>query len=61
MESLVPFMGDKKQKGEEPTIIVDSREAKGASKIFKGLTEKGVIVKTQMLDKGDYEIGRAHV
>jgi Fanconi anemia group M protein len=56
IESLVPFMGDKKQKGEEPTIIIDSREAKGAPKISKGLTEKGALVKTQMLDKGDYVI-----
>jgi len=54
MESLVPFIGDKKQKGEEPMIIVDSREASSAPKIFKGLTERGVLVKSQLLDKGDY-------
>ncbi|MCL1977184.1 MAG: hypothetical protein FWG55_03635 [Candidatus Bathyarchaeota archaeon] len=53
METLVPFIGDKK-KGEEPTIIVDSREASSAQKIVKGLIEKGVTIKTQMLDKGDY-------
>ncbi|MCL2643678.1 MAG: hypothetical protein FWD52_09295 [Candidatus Bathyarchaeota archaeon] len=53
LESLVPFMGDKK-KGEEPIIVVDSREASSASKIFKGLVEKGVTVKTQLLDRGDY-------
>jgi ERCC4-type nuclease len=54
MESLVPFMGEKKQKGEEPTIVVDSREASSAPKILKGLTEKGVTIRTQMLEKGDY-------
>jgi len=53
MESLVPFMGDK-QKGVEPTVIVDSREASSAPKISKGLIEKGVTIKTQLLDKGDY-------
>jgi ERCC4-type nuclease len=52
-ETLVPFMGDKK-KGEEPTIIVDSREAGSAEKIVTGLVERGVNVKTQLLEKGDY-------
>ncbi len=55
MESLVPFICDKK-KGEEPTIIVDSREASSAKNVVKNLVEKGVVVKTQMLDKGDYVI-----
>jgi len=54
-ETLVPFIGDKK-KGEEPTIIIDSREASSAQKIVKGLAEKGVTIKTQLLDKGDYVI-----
>jgi len=53
LESLVPFMGDK-PKGEAPVIVVDSREATSAPKIFKGLVEKGVVVKSQVLDKGDY-------
>ena len=53
-ETLVPFMSDKKKKGEEPTIIVDSREASSAEKIVKGLIERGVNVKTQLLEKGDY-------
>jgi Fanconi anemia group M protein len=53
MESLVPFIGDKRS-GEEPTIIVDSREASSAPKIMKGFVEKGVVVKTQLLEKGDY-------
>ncbi len=54
-ETLVPFIGDKK-KGEEPTIIIDSREASSAQKIVKGLIEKNVTIKTQMLEKGDYII-----
>ena len=41
-ESLVPFISDKKKNGEEPTIIVDSREASSAEKIVKGLVERGV-------------------
>jgi ERCC4-type nuclease len=53
-ESLVPFINEKKKPGEEPTIIVDSREASSAQKIVKGLVEKGVNVKTEMLEKGDY-------
>jgi Fanconi anemia group M protein len=53
-ETLIPFMGDKKKKGEEPTIIVDSREASSAGKIVKGLIERGVNVKTELLEKGDY-------
>ena len=53
-ETLIPFMGDKKKKGEEPTIIVDSREASSAEKIVKGLIERGVNIKTELLEKGDY-------
>ena len=54
-ETLVPYLNDKKKKnGEEPTIIVDSREANTAAKIVKGLIERGVKVKTQALEKGDY-------
>ena len=53
-ESLIPFIKEKKKLGEEPTIIVDSREASSAQKIVKGLVEKGVNVKTEMLEKGDY-------
>ena len=53
-ETLLPFMSDKKKKGEEPTIIVDSREASSAGKIVKGLIERGVNVKTELLEKGDY-------
>ena len=54
-ETLVPYLNSKKTKnGEEPTIIVDSREASTAAKIVKGLIERGVKVKTQALEKGDY-------
>src|SRR5665647_591818 len=53
-ETLLPYINDKKKKGEEPTIIVDSREASSAEKIVKGLIERGVNVKTQKLEKGDY-------
>src|SRR5512139_4103891 len=52
-ETLVPFISEKK-KGEEPTIIMDSREASSAKKIATGLVEKGAEVKTQLLEKGDY-------
>ncbi len=53
-ETLVPFINEKKKPSEEPTIIMDSREASSAKKIAQGLTEKGATVKTQMLEKGDY-------
>ena len=53
-ETLLPYLKEKKKNGEEPTIIVDSREASSAAKIVKGLVERGVNVKTEMLDKGDY-------
>jgi Fanconi anemia group M protein len=53
-ETLVPFISEKKKPGHEPTIIVDSREASSAQKIVKGLVEKGVNIKTEMLEKGDY-------
>jgi len=53
-ETLIPYMNEKKKNGEEPTIIVDSREASSAEKIVKGLIERGVNVKTELLEKGDY-------
>lgn len=55
-ETLLPYVNEKKRPGEEPTIIVDSREAKSAEKIVKSLIERGVNVKTQLLEKGDYII-----
>jgi ERCC4-type nuclease len=53
-ETLLPYIKEKKKNGEEPTIIVDSREANTAVKIVTGLVERGVNVKTELLEKGDY-------
>jgi ERCC4-type nuclease len=54
-ETLLPYIKEKKKDDEEqPTIIVDSREANTAAKIVKGLIEHGVNVKTETLEKGDY-------
>jgi len=54
-ETLLPYLKDKKKNDvEEPTIIVDSREASSAAKIVKGLVERGVNVKTEALERGDY-------
>jgi Fanconi anemia group M protein len=52
-QTLLPFVKEKNQ-ADEPTIIMDSREATSAKKIATGLTEKGAQVKTEMLEKGDY-------
>lgn len=54
-ETLLPYLKEKKTaRPEQPTIIVDSREANTASKIVKGLTERGASVRTEKLEKGDY-------
>jgi len=54
-ETLLPYLKEKKaEEQEEPTIIVDSREANTATKIVKGLRERGVNVKIETLEKGDY-------
>jgi len=54
-ETLLPYL--KEPKGEEqPTIIVDSREASTAPKIVKGLKELGAEIRVEVLDKGDYII-----
>ena len=53
-ETLLPYLKEKNKNTEEPTIIVDSREASTAPKIVKGLIERGVNVKTATLEKGDY-------
>jgi len=53
-ETLLPYLKEKKNNQQEPTIIVDSREANTAAKIVKGLREKGVTVKIEPLEKGDY-------
>ena len=44
----------KRNESEQPTIIVDGREANTAVKIVKGLVERGVSVRTEKLEKGDY-------
>jgi len=53
-ESLVPYLKGKKRGDQEPTIIIDSREANTAAKIVRGLEERGVNVRTEQLEKGDY-------
>ena len=54
-ETLVPFIKEKRKTDEPPiTIIVDSRECSSASKIVKGLTERGVNIRAEALEKGDY-------
>jgi Fanconi anemia group M protein len=54
-ETLIPFLNQEK-KGNHPTIIVDSREAKTAPKIIKGLKELGAEISIRYLEKGDYII-----
>jgi len=54
-ETLIPFLKDK-SKGDQPTIIIDSREAKTAPKIVKGLQELGADISIRYLEKGDYVI-----
>jgi len=53
-ETLLPYLKEKKENEAEPTIIIDKREASSAAKILKGLVERGVKVKTDTLEKGDY-------
>ena len=52
-ETLIPYIKETK-KEEQPTIIVDSREASTAPKIIKGLKEHGAEIRVEVLDKGDY-------
>jgi len=52
-ETLIPYLKERKEE-EQPKIIVDSREASGASKILKGLKERGADVRVEFLEKGDY-------
>jgi len=54
-ETLIPFLREK-GKGDQPTIIIDSREAKTAPKIVKGLKELGADISIRYLEKGDYII-----
>jgi len=55
-ETLLPYIKEKKSNEQEPTIIVDSREANSAAKIVKGLRERNVNVRIEALEKGDYII-----
>jgi len=55
-ETLLPFLKEKKSEEQQPTIIVDSREANSTPKIVKLLRERNVNVKIEQLDKGDYVI-----
>jgi len=55
VKTLLPYLEEKKHDApEQPTIIVDSREANTAPKIVKGLAERGVTIRTEQLEKGDY-------
>jgi ERCC4-type nuclease len=54
-ETLLPYLKEKKNDDiVQPKIIIDSREANTAAKIVKGLKERGVNVKINTLQKGDY-------
>mgnify|MGYP006270287641 CR=1 FL=1 len=53
-ETLLPYLKEKKSNEQEPTIIVDSREANTGAKIVKGLREHGINVRIEALEKGDY-------
>ena len=52
IETLLPYI--KREGKEQPTIIVDSREASTAPKIVKGLKELGAEIEIEVLQKGDY-------
>jgi ERCC4-type nuclease len=54
-ETLIPYLKET-EKGEQPIIIVDSREATTAPKIIKGLKEHGAEISIRALEKGDYII-----
>jgi len=54
-ETLVPYLKER-ERGEQPIIIVDSREASAAPKIVKGLKELGAEVRIEVLQKGDYVV-----
>lgn len=54
IETLLPYMEQKKGDKQDPTIIVDSREANTAAKVVEGLRERDVNVRINPLQKGDY-------
>jgi len=54
-ETLVPYIKEPNET-EQPTIIIDSREATTAPKIVKRLKEQGARIQIKPLPKGDYII-----
>jgi len=54
-ETLLPYLKEP-TKEQQPTIIIDTREATAAPKIIKGLKEQGAQIRTETLQKGDYII-----
>lgn len=52
-ETLLPYLKEQ-GKEQQPTIIVDSREAGATPKIVKGLKELGAEIRVEALQKGDY-------
>ncbi|MFQ5758338.1 MAG: ERCC4 domain-containing protein [Candidatus Bathyarchaeia archaeon] len=54
-ETLVPYIKEPSE-AEQPTIIIDSREATTAPKIVKRLKEQGAKIQIKPLQKGDYII-----
>jgi ERCC4-type nuclease len=59
-ETLLPYLKEKKNAEQtHPTIIIDCREASTAQKIVRGLRERGVDIRTELLEKGDYILSDA--
>jgi len=54
-ETLIPYIKEETTR-EQPTIIIDTREANTAPKILKGLKETGAEIQITTLQKGDYII-----
>jgi len=52
-ETLIPYLKEP-EKDQQPTIIIDTREANTAPKIVKGLKELGAEIQLETLQKGDY-------
>lgn len=53
-ETLVPYLKEEAGGEQDPIIIVDSREANTAARIVKGLRERGIDLRIEALQKGDY-------
>jgi len=54
-ETLLPYLKEP-TKSNQPTVIVDTREATTTPKIVKGLKELGAEIQLETLQKGDYII-----